>query len=127
MFICSITDKELGAIVKYFDKTNTNLIDCTEFLKYFLAISNTEKNKDYLKVLEHRKKNDDVLKREANEMAVGQWAKIEADIDWNCTKTDEDSALGKLAKAALKYNKSSTVAGSAMSIFDCQYLTPGMI
>ena len=100
-----LTDQELGALIKNFDKDGDNKIDCPEFMVKFTSLGFKEKSKlrtaQLQKIAEHNKRvaEEKKAKEDAKEH------KREAFVNWDFTNEEFNSALDQLKVAAGNYDR----------------------
>lgn len=102
-----LTPGELGACMHYFDPKKNGTISSKKFLIYFLKLGIVERELTHKSDLEKLKADSLLREREHTEKLAAQWAKMELNLNFHFTEEDKQSALEKLAEAALKFDPSS--------------------
>ena len=124
-FNLQFTGKELGAAVKTFDKTGDGTINCRDFLVHFNQIGFAERDRDHKEQL--------ALQRALQTQAEAIKAKKLKEADEKSSHKvveeyepeDRESALFKIERAAVKYNKNHP-SSMGLDGFDGSYVGPGV-
>lgn len=115
-FGLQVTGAELGALVCTFDKEGSGKINCHQFLVSFFSLGYGERNKHRLEQLQACRSAEKSMK-EAHLMKLKSLEdKVEAQIDFDFTNSDRESALVKMTEAASKVSSHHFLARSMISI-----------
>lgn len=129
-FNLHLTPKEMGALVRKYDKEGTGNINCQGFLVPFLKMGKEQRRKMELHQISASKMGLEQIKREEKakmeELAnrSSNSAITPAALE-NCNFQDEDlnSAILKLQAGSLKYDKAR---GGSLKAFDAQTMKAGL-
>jgi Ca2+-binding EF-hand superfamily protein len=103
-FRVNLTNAELGAIIRLFDKDGDEMVDSVEFLNEFFKLGKQERRKVTIRAKERADfvtaLKDGVEKKKLEHAA--RLAAIDVAATWS--EEDERSALKKLTKVAFSYN-----------------------
>ena len=119
-----LTDKELGALIKNFDRDGDNKIDCAEFMVKFTSLGFSERSRlrteQLKKIADHKER----VKRELEEKEAAKDRKREAFVKWDFTREEFNSALDQLKVAAGNYDRLHP-SSVGLEGFSGASLTPG--
>jgi Ca2+-binding EF-hand superfamily protein len=117
-----LSDKELGYVIRKYDKKGDQTITCKAFLNAFLRIGQDERDKRRLKQLDKQRKLDELASLEAEQkMKEIQEKSSNFKINYDFTDADADSAKAKLTEAAVWFDKSR---GGSLASFEQLFLSP---
>lgn len=117
-----LSDKELGYVIRKYDKKGDQTITCKPFLTTFLRIGQDERDKRRLKQIEKQRKLDELAALEAvQKMKAIQEKSSTFKINYDFKEEDADSAKAKLTEAAVWFDKSR---GGSLASFEQLYLSP---
>jgi Ca2+-binding EF-hand superfamily protein len=123
-FNLKLLPKELGALVQHFDKDGEGTVDCTEFLNVFFKLGYDERcrwhSDQIIKQRDAIKERKEEEIRKLNQVA----AKMELSWDDDFSPEDNEAAMVKLRRAAMKYDRNHP-ASVGLDAFEVAYLTPG--
>jgi len=119
-----LTDKELGALIKIFDKDGDNKIDCPEFMVKFTSLGFKEKSKIRTAQLLKKSEHDKQVAAEQKAKEDAKEHKREAYVNWDFTNEEFNSALDQLKVAAGNYDRHHPSSVS-LDGFQGASLTPG--
>jgi Ca2+-binding EF-hand superfamily protein len=99
----SLSDTEAAAVCKLFDKKNNRMVDCIEFLNFFLQISFRKKTQDRLSRLQKQRQMRvrEEKQKEAKRRAAEK--KMEIDLDTEFSQKDFECGMNKIRKVAGSY------------------------
>lgn len=100
-----LTDKELGALIKQFDKDGDNKINCPEFMVKFTSLGFKEKSKIRTTQLVLQSEHDKKVAEEQLAIEKAKERKREAFVNWDFTNEEFNSALDQLKVAAGNYDR----------------------
>ena len=116
-----LSDKELGYVIRKYDKKGDQTITCKPFLTAFLRIGQDEKN-GRLAQIKKQRKLDELAVREAEEKMLAIQEKSSTfKINYDYTDAELDSARAKLTEAAVWFDKSR---GGSLASFEQLHLSP---
>jgi Ca2+-binding EF-hand superfamily protein len=120
-----LTSKELGAVVKTFDKVGDGTIPCRDFLMFFHQMGYSEKNHDRHLQLQKQRELDKLSAEETNRKLKAIEEKVSVPIAEKYEPSDLERAHEKIRVAALKYDRTHP---SAMNLdgFNGSFLSPGV-
>lgn len=117
-----LSDKELGYVIRKYDKKGDQTITCKPFLTAFLRIGQDERDKRRLKQLDKQRKLDELAAIEAvQKMKAIQEKSSTFKINYDFKEEDADSAKAKLTEAAVWFDSSR---GGSLASFEQLYLSP---
>lgn len=119
-----VDKKEMGALIKEFDTEGQGLIDCSHFLTTFLKMGMTARHQEKREQLEKCRKLEIENKLYYEKFLEEAHKKQDSSFDPSYSDEDKDTALRKLKKSAIKYNKNHP-SSMGLGGFACKYLTPG--
>lgn len=103
-FGINLTNAELGAIIRLFDKDGDEMVDTVEFLNEFFKLGKNERKKVTIRAQE-RAEVVHKLKEKVEKKKKEHAAKMAAiDVATSWSEEEERSALSKLTKVAFSYN-----------------------
>jgi Ca2+-binding EF-hand superfamily protein len=118
----NLTDAELGALVYFFDKDGTGMVNSSDFTKEFFSMGMQEKRKRALerkiekeKMLRMEKKRQDIRDEKIAKLTTYRVA-----TKW--TPEQEESAIQKVAQTAFSYD---FFKGGLNEFTNCQSVSPG--
>lgn len=117
-----LTERELGAVVRYFDEDREGIVYCADFLQWFLKVSVTEKSKVQTSILSKRKELEESKARQDSERMAANWARLEGEIDFEFEPEHLENAFAKIAVAAKDYDPSRI----NLSAFEAGSLSPAI-
>lgn len=121
-FGLKLSGKELGYIIRKFDKTGKGNINCKKFINAFLKVGQVERDKARLKQLEKQRKLDELAikqsEQKAKEVAESSGT---FKISFDYTEKDMDSATEKLTEASVWFDRSR---GGSLLSFEQKSLSP---
>ena len=125
-FNIHLSPKELAAMLTLFESDKEGNVDTANFLTKFMRIGLDERYKFKTESIEKQRKAAKQAKKDREDKIAAQWKKMEdlVDIDYNYTPDDEQQAINKLIKAAMKYEKNS-ISAPSLDGFSCIFLQPG--
>lgn len=94
----TLTPKELGSIVKFFDRQGDNTVDLQDFMAHFFTTQREEQNKR--RQAEHAAKMEIIQQQRQQEEEKQRLKLINERKRLKFTRDDEDSFLAKIRKAA---------------------------
>jgi hypothetical protein len=113
---------EFGAIISYFDSSNTGRIVSHEFLKHFLRVGQAERNKDKTASLQKIREDAENRKKIEEDTLRAQWSKNEMKINQKYSDMDQNSVIEKVRMAAFKWDPSKTTPGG-LKAFQAKFLS----
>jgi Ca2+-binding EF-hand superfamily protein len=125
-FNIQLNPRELAAMLTVFESDKDGNIDTRNFVTKFMRIGLEKREEFKLEMLQKQRNLMKKHKLEREEKIANQWKKMEAmvDIDFQFGPEDEERAMRKLVKAAMKYEKNA-VSSPSLEGFSCVYLQPG--
>jgi Ca2+-binding EF-hand superfamily protein len=123
VFNIKLTPKELGALMNYFDRTASGVINCAEFLVTFYRIGFEERSKHLRKEREKRRHIEEEKKQKLLEQQEEFEAKNKLKVSYQYTEEEKERAFRKLRNAARLYDK-TTPGAPSMRGFDGAFLEP---
>jgi Ca2+-binding EF-hand superfamily protein len=121
-FHLNLTNKEIGFIIRKYDRENAGKVLCAPFITDFLRTGIEERHKRHVSMLEKQRKAESNASAEQEKKTAAQVQEFNQEkISFDYAESDTESALEKLAKAATKYDRSR---GNALESFQCAALTP---
>lgn len=124
-FEVNVSDKELGALIHFFNKGESGNVICEDFLLWFLTTGYTYRlEKRSQQVLKTRLSSMEQI-MEDEKLKEKQEIEFEAAIDMDYTDADVTSMRTKIADAAAKYDKTHPNAVSLQG-FNSKYCTPAL-
>eukprot|EP01038_Epipyxis_sp_PR26KG_P006779 gene6779-9286_t len=128
-FNLKLTVKEVAALFKLFDKTDTKRpvseIDCGDFLQRFLQMGIAERAKFHREQLEKQREENrqrEILeKKKVEDLASRSTYKV----DSNFSEEDKNNILQKIAIAAESFDKNHPAAPS-LQAFEVLFMPPGL-
>jgi len=124
-FGIKLTPKELGALMKHFDKDGDGTVDCSEFLNSFFRLGFEKRSQWHQEQLEKQRKENREREREAAIKLQEQEEKMNLKLDWDFTDQDLENVKKRMTEAATKYDKNHP-ASVGLDGFDCAVLPPGV-
>jgi Ca2+-binding EF-hand superfamily protein len=124
-FGLKVNSKELGALVREFDKNGDGNIECSEFLITFFKLGFAAREQEANEQREKQRLLDIQAEEERAAKLKAQEDKMELRVDYDFSEADEARMHAKLKEAAKKYDKNHPSAVS-LEGFDAQFLTPGV-
>lgn len=124
-FVLNVTlsPKELGSLVNYFDTGGDRVVDCATFLVKFIRMGAEERDKRRNAYLEFQTSKEKERKMEEDEKARVLGKKNALKLESEFSKEDFDSAMSKLTTAAINYNKNSPGA-VGLDAFEAEMMEP---
>jgi Ca2+-binding EF-hand superfamily protein len=125
VFNLKLTPKEVAAIVKHYDVSGKNVLDCASFLTDFL------RNGVHLRALEEeaqrkkKREHDRVIELQKSKKLEDSANRADFTPDFKFSEMDVVSAEQKLLDAAVKFDKSASSGSVGLSAFDSQKLSYG--
>ena len=124
-FNLKVSARELGALMSVFDEQSTGEINCGEFLKTFLAMGFTEREKDFKANLQLQREADRLRALEDETKALALAGKNQLQLVDSFGQGDVQSALLKLTEAAFRFDKS--MPGSPnLTAFESKEMEPSV-
>jgi Ca2+-binding EF-hand superfamily protein len=123
VFNIKLSPKELGALMNYFDRTSSGVINCAEFLIIFYRIGFEERSKYLRQERERRHRIQQEKKKKLLLQQEDLEAKNKLKVSYHYTEEEKEIAFRKLRNAARLYDK-STPGAPSMRGFDGAYLEP---
>ena len=121
-FNMSVTPRELGALVKYFDTSATGSVDAVEFLLQFSKINRIERSKRHREHIEIERR---VLRREKDDEEKRESKKHAEDIrKLSFIKADEESLLAKIRRVGQNFAVDSASMIEPLQSFKGPALSP---
>ena len=123
-FNITLTPKEMGAMVAFFDKDHKHEVNCQAFLTKFVSLGAEERGRVHLEQLlscrdAEKKAKEDHLKK-ITDLA----SKTLNDVDFDYTMDDLRSAQAKARVAAAKFDASHPAA-PGLEGFECKFIRGG--
>lgn len=101
-----VSPQELGAIMHYFDPSDSGILHCETFLKKFFKLGFDERQRQKA---EWRKHQNDLIERNKKEEMKREILKANklsySNADHSYTESDFQSAFAKMTTGAMKYSK----------------------
>jgi len=121
-FGLSLTNKELGFVIRKYDKIGTGRVTCKTFINSFLKIGIVERQKHHLAQLEKQRRLDElaVVEHEQKIKEVQQGTS-KLKINYDFKQSELDSAMAKLTESSTFFDQSR---GGTLSSFEPLSLTP---
>lgn len=123
VFNITVTPKELGALITYFDKSNSRNIDCAEFLIEFVRIGAEERNRQKKEYLAYQKSKEMQRKMRMEQKERQAEMKNNLKLENNFDEGDFNSAMSKMTTAAFYYDRSSPGAVQ-LDAFEAESMLP---
>eukprot|EP01038_Epipyxis_sp_PR26KG_P006731 gene6731-9225_t len=123
VFNIKLTVNELAALMSYFDKTNSGVINCKDFITKFLRTGYDERDrirKGWRTEIELKKEKDEKIMIE-KELEKQQKAWLEADFDF--LESDFDDALTKLIHISHHFDP-RLLGPAGFAAFNAAYMNP---
>lgn len=105
VFRMQLTNGELAALIKEFDKEGNKHIDCAEFLVKFQLLGNERKNQIRMKQLEKQRYMNQRYQLEMEKTKKKLDAKTEIELDFNFSNEDFENVMEKIRQLAVHYDK----------------------
>jgi Ca2+-binding EF-hand superfamily protein len=123
VFNIKLNPKELGALMNYFDRDASGVINCAEFLVTFYRIGFEERSKHLRKERDKRRHLEEEKKQKLLEQQAEYEAKNKLKVSYQYTEEEKERAFRKLRNAARLYDK-NTPGAPSMKGFDGAFLEP---
>ena len=129
-FNLKLRPKEVGALVRHFDKSEGNLgteVDCGEFLTLFLQLGFAERGRAHKEQLDRQRSEDKQRTEEeaAKLKATTERSGANFQIDFKFAEKDIDSCMAKMVGASEKYDKNHPAAPD-LSCFDISHMSAAL-
>lgn len=117
-----LTNKELGYVIRKYDKAGTGRVTCKSFLTSFLKLGIVERQSHHIQQLERQKRMDELAALESEQKVKEvQQGSTKLKINYDFQDSDLVSANKKLKEASTFFDQSR---GGSLSSFDPLTLTP---
>ena len=121
-FGLKLSGKELGYVIRKYDKTGLGNITCKSFIKAFLRMGQEERDRLRLKQLEKQRRMDELsVKENEQKIKAIQEGSSNFKVDYDFKEADMDSATEKLTEASIWFDKSR---GGSLASFETKTLSP---
>lgn len=123
VFNVKITIPELWALVAYFDKENSGVLNCKQFINQFLRTGLEERDRIRIgwRTEQRRRREKDEQKEEAKE--AEKVRKAWSEVDFEFLETDFDSALDKFVHICHQFDR-RMLGPAGFAAFDAETLNP---
>jgi len=112
VFNLKLDGRELGALVKEFDKRDNNRVDCNSFIVTFIKLGSEARGARNTVQLEMNKELEEAAKRKIRDAQAELDGKVLFAIDYNYSTKDFNDAMEMIREAAAKYDKNHPSAPS---------------
>lgn len=117
-----LTNKELGFVIRKYDKAGTGRVTCSTFLTSFMKLGQTERHKHHIAQLERQRRMNELAELESEQkIREVQQGATKLKINFDFTPEEAASANRKLTECSQFFDKSR---GGALTSFDPLTLTP---
>jgi len=117
-FHIDLTDGELGALVKMFDRANNNTVCNHDFLVHFTRVGYQVRSEKRSKQIKKERSNQQKEQEDHEKKILAEWKRDNLQFDPECyTPKDEKSAMMKLKREAERYH-SEHVSAPDLSLFN---------
>lgn len=99
-----LTPEELGAVVKYFDETESYEVSCKPFLVHMTKSGYAGRTREHSKQLNKQRQEIAQREREERQKLATQWASKDQEVDWNYSEAEKASAIEKIKHVAIMYD-----------------------
>lgn len=121
VFNLHLSGRELGFIIKKWEKGDTGTLLCQSFLIDFMKWGIDERYRIHLAQLEKQRQMIIDAKEESDKKALENATKKSFQISYEFSEINTESAISKITEASVKYDKSR---GASLQSFDPKVLTP---
>jgi hypothetical protein len=122
-FNMKLTPPELGALMSFFDKTGTGVVRCHEFIIYFLKTGIDERARMRARFRELKAQKQEADRQLEEERLAENMRRAEADVDFEFSEADFDSALSKLLDMCHRFDVRQ-LGPAGFRAFQTDKLTP---